>query len=107
MPKKDDEINPEADSEDLYVERIRLENMDLRLWIAIFICCYFGRQYLFMNNLLYIWTIVASQAAWRMVSMLSSLNFEEVLKIYKFHAVNFFSFMFKFGFTNIYVFVSS
>ncbi|XP_012483328.1 uncharacterized protein LOC105798008 isoform X3 [Gossypium raimondii] len=29
-PKKDDEINPEADSEDLYVERIRLENMDLR-----------------------------------------------------------------------------
>ncbi|XP_016668065.1 uncharacterized protein [Gossypium hirsutum] len=28
-PKKDDEINPEADSEDLYVERIRLENMDL------------------------------------------------------------------------------
>ncbi|MBA0766575.1 hypothetical protein Gotri_015605 [Gossypium trilobum] len=30
-PKKDDEINPEADSEDLYVERIRLENMDLRL----------------------------------------------------------------------------
>ncbi|MBA0766891.1 hypothetical protein Gotri_015884, partial [Gossypium trilobum] len=28
-PKKDDEINPETDSEDLYVERIRLENMDL------------------------------------------------------------------------------
>ncbi|KAG8482416.1 hypothetical protein CXB51_024189 [Gossypium anomalum] len=30
-PKKDDEINPEADSEDLYVERIRLENMDLSM----------------------------------------------------------------------------
>ncbi|KAG4181717.1 hypothetical protein ERO13_A09G000400v2 [Gossypium hirsutum] len=29
-PKKDDEINPEADSEDLFVDRIRLENMDLR-----------------------------------------------------------------------------
>ncbi|MBA0858556.1 hypothetical protein Goshw_028019 [Gossypium schwendimanii] len=30
-PKKDDEINPEAYSEDLYVERIRLENMDLSM----------------------------------------------------------------------------
>ncbi|MBA0614728.1 hypothetical protein Godav_014982 [Gossypium davidsonii] len=30
-PKKDDEINPETDSEDLYVERIRLENMDLSI----------------------------------------------------------------------------
>ncbi|XVE84250.1 hypothetical protein DITRI_Ditri16bG0155600 [Diplodiscus trichospermus] len=31
VPKKDDEINPESDSEDLYVERIRLENMDLSI----------------------------------------------------------------------------
>ncbi|XP_022751832.1 uncharacterized protein LOC111300466 [Durio zibethinus] len=31
VPKKDDKINPEADSEDLYVERIRLENMDLSI----------------------------------------------------------------------------
>ncbi|KAA3455901.1 aminopeptidase [Gossypium australe] len=30
-PTKDDEINPETDSEDLYVERIRLENMDLSI----------------------------------------------------------------------------
>lgn len=30
-PKKDDETNPEADNEDLYVERIRLENTQLRL----------------------------------------------------------------------------
>ncbi|KAK5802065.1 uncharacterized protein LOC108457220 isoform X2 [Gossypium arboreum] len=30
-PKKDDEINPEADSEDLFVDRIRLENMDLSM----------------------------------------------------------------------------
>ncbi|KAL1151458.1 hypothetical protein V6Z11_A09G043500 [Gossypium hirsutum] len=30
-PAKDDEINPETDSEDLYVERIRLENMDLSI----------------------------------------------------------------------------
>lgn len=29
-PKKDDETNPEADDEDLYVERIRLENTQLR-----------------------------------------------------------------------------
>lgn len=29
-PKKDDEITSETDGEDLYVERIRLENMELR-----------------------------------------------------------------------------
>ena len=29
-PKKDDDITPEAEQDDLYVERIRLENMELR-----------------------------------------------------------------------------
>ncbi|MFQ6630862.1 hypothetical protein Gotur_009122 [Gossypium turneri] len=47
-PKKDDEINPETDSEDLYVERIRLENMDLSIsflfnfwWCRYSITCLF------------------------------------------------------------------
>ena len=30
-PKKTDELNPETEEEDLYVERIRIENMELRL----------------------------------------------------------------------------
>lgn len=33
-PKKNDEINSEAAQDDLYVERIRLENMELRLYVG-------------------------------------------------------------------------
>lgn len=33
-PKKDDETNSEAAQDDLCVERIRLENMELRLYIT-------------------------------------------------------------------------
>lgn len=32
--KKDDEIIPDADQDDLYVERKRLENMELRFYIS-------------------------------------------------------------------------
>ena len=32
-PKKNDEINSEADQNDIFVERVRLENMELRLSI--------------------------------------------------------------------------
>lgn len=38
-PKKDDETNPDTDNEDLYVERIRLENSQLRLYSVSLSCC--------------------------------------------------------------------
>ena len=34
--KKDDDLNSEADQDDLFVERLRLEKMDLRLY-AVFL----------------------------------------------------------------------
>ena len=32
--KKNDEVTPDVDQDDLHVERIRLENMELRLYIV-------------------------------------------------------------------------
>ena len=40
-PKKQDDIYPEADAEDLFVERIRLENMELRSYITSQCCIIF------------------------------------------------------------------
>nr|XP_009609909.1 uncharacterized protein LOC104103691 isoform X2 [Nicotiana tomentosiformis] len=39
-PKKDDEINSEAEDHDLYVERIRIENMELRSIKSLFAVLY-------------------------------------------------------------------
>lgn len=56
-PKKDDETNPETDNDDLYVERIRLENSQLRLSLVSLACChllsthcYFGKLYVYNNG---------------------------------------------------------
>jgi len=38
-PKKDDEPNPDTDNDELYVERIRLENSKLRL-SSVSLACY-------------------------------------------------------------------
>lgn len=39
-PKKQDDISSEADGDDLSVERIRLENMELRSYTAFPSCSY-------------------------------------------------------------------
>lgn len=56
-PKKDDETNPEKDNDDLYVERIRLENTQLRLSLVSLACCdllsthcYSGKLYVYNND---------------------------------------------------------
>jgi hypothetical protein len=41
-PKKQDDISSEACADDLVVERIRLENMELRSYMASPYCSYYG-----------------------------------------------------------------
>jgi hypothetical protein len=41
-PKKQDDINSEACADDRVVERIRLENMELRSYMASPYCSYYG-----------------------------------------------------------------